>query len=201
MGAGLARRLRGALLRRGLGFERRVDPLAQLLAGLEVRHVLLRHLHLLARLGIAAGARRAVVEAEAAETADLDAVAGEQRVGHGVENHLDGVLGILRHQLRVALREARNELRLGHFSGVLPLSSLARSNAPRLVAPALAAAFSVRICFIAAVSSDWSLALTDRLIERFLRSTLMIIAFTVSPSLSTLDRSSMRSRENSDARR
>jgi hypothetical protein len=43
-----------------------VDAFAQFLAGLEVRNVLLRHLDTLARLGVPAGARRPVVEAEAA---------------------------------------------------------------------------------------------------------------------------------------
>src|SRR5438105_2087208 len=85
--------------------------------------------------------------------------------------------------------------------GLLPLSSFARSSAPRFVAPALAAAFSVRSCFIASVSSERSFAFTERLIERFLRSTLMIIACTLSPSFRCLVRSSMRSRENSEARR
>src|SRR5688500_20060925 len=41
----------------------------------------------------AAGARRPVVEAEAAEAADLDAVAREQRLGHRIEDHLHRVLG------------------------------------------------------------------------------------------------------------
>src|SRR4051794_40731448 len=46
-----------------------IDPLAQFLACLEMGHVLLRHLHLLAGLGIAPRPRRAVVQAEAAEAA------------------------------------------------------------------------------------------------------------------------------------
>jgi len=58
------------------------------------------------------------------------------------------------------------------------LSSFARSSAPRLVLPAALAAFSLRICFIASVSSARSFAFTERLIERFLRSTLVIIALT-----------------------
>src|SRR5687767_4071546 len=101
----LANRLRSALLRcRRRGRLGRVDALAQLLAGLEMRHVLLRHLHLLARFRVAPGARRAVVEAEAAEAGDLDAMAAEQAGGHRVEDHLHRVLGVLRHQLRIALR-------------------------------------------------------------------------------------------------
>src|SRR3954471_5494886 len=216
----LAHGLRGALARGGLRFlGSRVDALAQLFSRLEVRHVLLRHLDLLARLRVAAGARRPVVQAEAAEAADLDAIAGEQRLGHRVQDHLDRVFRVLRHQLRVALRQPRDQLRLRHGDPsplhgsplasctryccglLLPLSSLARSRAPRLVAPALAAAFSVRSCFMASVSSERSFAFTERLIERFLRSTLMIIACTVSPSFRCARRSSIRSRENSEARR
>src|SRR5262245_35087065 len=181
-----------------------------------MRHVLLGHLHLLARLRVPADARRPIVEAEAAKAADLDAVPGQQRSGHRVENHLHRVLGVLRHQLRVALREPSNQFRLRHgdlplssgrpiyFCGSDPplsLSSFARSSAPRLVEPAALAAFSVRSCFIASVSSAASFAFTDRLIDRFLRSTLMIIATTLSPSFTAVRRSSMRSRENSEARR
>src|SRR5258707_9126126 len=120
----LAHGLRGALARGGLRFlGGRVDALAQLLARLEVRHVLLRHLHLLARLRIAAGARRPVVQPEAAEAADLDAVAGEQRLRHRIEDHLDRVLGVLRHQLRIALGEARDQFGLGHAT-LLPFFSV-----------------------------------------------------------------------------
>src|ERR1700694_574493 len=69
----LAHGLRGALARGGRRFiGGRVDPLAQFLSRLEVRHALLRHLLLLARLRIAASARRPVVQPEAAEAADLD---------------------------------------------------------------------------------------------------------------------------------
>src|SRR4051812_27849912 len=63
-----------------------VHPLAQLLACLEVRHVLARDLHLLSGLRIAAGSGRTVVQAEAAEAADLDAVAGRERLRHRVQH-------------------------------------------------------------------------------------------------------------------
>src|SRR6185295_10976172 len=64
----------------------------------------------------AAGARRPVVEPEAAEAADLDAMAAEQALRHRIEDHLHRVLGVLRHQLRIALGEARDQFRLGHAS-------------------------------------------------------------------------------------
>src|SRR5919201_5211093 len=139
-------------------------------------------------------------------------MAGEQALRHRIEDHLHRVLGVLRHELRIALREPRDQFRLGHATvpplampryccGLLPLSSFARRSAPRLVAPALAAACSLFRCFIASLSSARSFAFTDRLIERFLRSTLMIIACTVSPSFRCFARSSTRSRANSEARR
>src|SRR5215467_7693090 len=118
-----------------------VHSLAQFLAGFEVRDVLLRHLHSLARLGIASRTRRPVVESEAAEAANLDAFSLGQALRHGVENHLDRKLGIFGHQLRELRRQAVDQLRFGHHGLAYPwflLSSLALSSAPRLVVPALA---------------------------------------------------------------
>jgi hypothetical protein len=51
------------------------DPIAQFLAGLEMRHVLARQRDSIAGLRVAAGTRRAVVQGKAAEAADLDALA------------------------------------------------------------------------------------------------------------------------------
>src|SRR4029453_9457160 len=93
---------------------RKVHALPQLLAGLEVRYVLLRHLHLLARLRIASGAGRPIVEAKAAEPADLDALPLRERLAHRVEDHLHRKLGILGDQLRKLRREAVDQLRFGH---------------------------------------------------------------------------------------
>src|ERR1043165_728008 len=105
-GGSLPHRLRSPLLRRGLVVvAQAVDALAQFLARLAVRHVLLRHVNLLAGCRIAAGARRPVVEPEAAEAADLDAMPAEQALRHRIEDHLHSVPGILRHELRIALRE------------------------------------------------------------------------------------------------
>src|SRR4051794_16264988 len=44
-----------------------VHALAQLLAGFEMRNILRRHLHFLAGLGIASGARGPIIQSEAAE--------------------------------------------------------------------------------------------------------------------------------------
>src|SRR5512135_1889342 len=177
-----------------------------------MRHVLLRHLYFLAGLRIATDARWPVIQSEAAEAANLDAIARQQRLRHRIEDHLHRVLRVLGHQLRVALREASDQFRLGHgrpisLSVLFVVLLFVRRPAycslrvPRLVAPALAAAFSLRSCFIASVSSDRSFAFTERLTERLLRSTLMIIALTLSPSFRSVRRSSTRSRENSEARR
>src|SRR5690606_42026366 len=71
-----------------------VDLLAQGLAGLEVGHALLGNHHALARTRVASDARRAAIDRETAEAPDLDAVALHQGVAHGVEDRLDGELGI-----------------------------------------------------------------------------------------------------------
>src|SRR5262245_22208857 len=118
-----------------------VDAFAQFLAGLEVRDMLLGHLHAFAGLGIAPRPRRPVVQAEAAEAADLDPLALGQTVGHGVQDHLHREFGVLGYQLRELRRQAVDQLRLGHHGLAYPallLSSLAFSNAPRLVVPAVA---------------------------------------------------------------
>jgi hypothetical protein len=67
--------------------------------------------HLLAAARVAAHARRAAVDREAAEAADLDAVAARQRVGHRVEHGLDGELGVALRELREAFgqRVTRSE--------------------------------------------------------------------------------------------
>ena len=75
-----------------------VHTLAQFLPRLEVRHVFGRHLHLLPRLGVASRARGPVIEPEAAESPDLDALALRQALPHGVEDHLHRKFRILRDQ-------------------------------------------------------------------------------------------------------
>src|SRR3954469_18691871 len=66
-----ARRSRRRRRRRGLA----VDELFEFLAGLEVRDLLRRHVHLVARLRVAALARFALAQAEAAEAPQLDLLA------------------------------------------------------------------------------------------------------------------------------
>src|SRR6188474_603695 len=62
----------------GLGFA--VDEILQLLARLEVGHLLRRHIHLVAGLRVAAFPRLALPQAEAAEPAQFDLLAAVQRI-------------------------------------------------------------------------------------------------------------------------
>src|SRR6266568_3699345 len=101
-----------------------VDPLAQLLARLEVRDVFLRHVDLLARFRVAADARRPVIESEAPEAADLDALGLHQALRHRVQDHLDRVFGVLCDELRIARRKPRDQFGLCHSGPRLLLNVL-----------------------------------------------------------------------------
>src|SRR5689334_18145557 len=76
-----------------------VHALAQILAGLEVRHVLAGERHGLPGLGVAPLARWPEVQREAAEAADLDALALRQRIAHDLENLLQRQLDVLGRQV------------------------------------------------------------------------------------------------------
>src|SRR6266566_2294131 len=90
-----------------------VDQFFQFLAGLEVRHLLRRHIHLVTRLGIPALAGLALAEAEAAESAQLDLLAPVQRVDDAPEHRVDDDFRMLLREIRHA-RHFLDELRLGH---------------------------------------------------------------------------------------
>src|SRR6266571_2394377 len=186
-----------------------IDPLAQFLAGFEMRHEFLGYVDPLARFRIAPDARRPMIQPETPESADLDALPLDQALRHRIEDHLDREFGVLGDELRITRRQPRNKFGLGHTGPRLPfldyccaflLSNFALRSAPRLVLPVLAA-LSLWSLAIASFSSANSFCLTERLMVRFLRSTLMIIAVTLSPSLRWLRASSTRSREISEARR
>ena len=51
-----------------------VQKFLQFLAGFEVRDILLRHLHLLARFRVSSGTRRTIIQAETAEATNFDAL-------------------------------------------------------------------------------------------------------------------------------
>ena len=69
----------------------RIHEVAQFLAGLEIWHPFRRYLHFGTGLGISTRSRFALADAEAAEAADLDLVAGLQgaddRFEDGLNNH------------------------------------------------------------------------------------------------------------------
>src|SRR5215475_12963102 len=72
-----------------------VHEFAQALANLEERHPLLWHVDGRAGLGIAALARVAIPDPEAAEAAQLDLVALGERIGDVVEDRVDDGLRLL----------------------------------------------------------------------------------------------------------
>src|SRR4051794_14236949 len=71
-----------------------VDQLLELLARLEVRHLLRRNVHLVAGLGIAPLPRFTPPEPETAEPPQLDLLAAMQRVDDALEDRVDDDLGV-----------------------------------------------------------------------------------------------------------
>src|SRR5689334_656310 len=89
-GHGIGRRDRRRRRRRLL-----VDQLLQLLARLEVRHLLRRHVDLVAGLRIASFPRLALAQAETAESPQLDFLTAVQRLDDAPEDGVDDHLGVL----------------------------------------------------------------------------------------------------------
>src|SRR5207237_9153240 len=96
-----------------------VHPLAQILAGLEVRNVLARKRHRLAGLGVASLAWRPEMQREAAEAADLDAIPLRERIAHDLQNLLQRQLHVLRRQVLLLGGNDLDEFRLGHALSAL----------------------------------------------------------------------------------
>src|SRR3990170_3445379 len=205
-----------------------VDALSQLLAGLEMRNELVRNLHRGSGLRVAAGARRAVMQAEAAEAADLNALAGRERRRHLLQQLLHREFHVPVLQLRLLGRQRRDQLGFRHLSNPIenkltnfkavrtPMAIRApRPNARQPSESSWVPSFSLSLSpseevapptlrvysCTASVSSCTAFARTDREILRFLRSMAVIFASTSSPSLSTERASSTRSRAISEARR
>src|SRR6266487_4876142 len=84
---------RRARRRRGRRARFLVDQFLQFLARLEVRHLLRRHVHLVAGLRIAALPRLAFPEPEAAEPPQLDLLATVQRLDDAAEHRIDDEIG------------------------------------------------------------------------------------------------------------
>src|SRR5579875_302764 len=93
-----------------------VHALAQVLAGLEVRHVLSGERHGLARLRVPPLAGRPEVQREAAESADLDALPLRERIAHDLEDLLERELHILRGQMLLLRRDDLDELGFRHVA-------------------------------------------------------------------------------------
>ena len=71
-----------------------VHGFAQGFAGLEMGNALGGNLHGFARAGISSNAGLAVVDGKAAKAANFDTVATHKGVADGIQNGLDGLLGI-----------------------------------------------------------------------------------------------------------
>lgn len=71
-----------------------VHSFAQGLAGFEMRYPLFGDVDRFTAAGVAANARRAAGDGEAAKATDLDALALNQGIAYSVLNGLDGVLGV-----------------------------------------------------------------------------------------------------------
>src|SRR6188768_4280893 len=82
-------RQRALIRRRAGGGRLLVDEFFQLFTGLEVRHLLRRHIHLVPGLGIAALARLAFPQPETAEAAQLDLLPTVERLDDAAEDRID----------------------------------------------------------------------------------------------------------------
>src|SRR5665213_3643970 len=91
-----------------------VDALAQVLAGLEVRHVLACQCHRFTGLGIAPLTWRTKMQREAAKAPDLDAIALCQRVAHDLEHLLESELHVLGRQMLLLRRNDLDQFRFCH---------------------------------------------------------------------------------------
>src|SRR5690606_25395497 len=174
-----------------------------------------------AGLGIAAGARRAVVQRKTAKAPDLDALAVGQGASHHLQQRLHRKIDVVGLQVPLALGEDFDEFGLGHgaLAGVgQPMAawfdpgrrrilryysdlppSCSRSSAPSLVVPLEASAearlYSARV----SATSASSFALIDSCRVRPLRSMPVNLASIESPTFRCWLASSTRSSEMSRA--
>src|ERR1022692_3174977 len=113
-----------------------VDALAQVLARFEVRYMFAGKRHRLPGLRVAALARRAKVQREAAEAADLYPFAGGQCIAHDFQQLLHGEFHVLRRKMLLLGRNDLNEFRFRHYRS----GSITRHPLECNAAPAVAAA-------------------------------------------------------------
>src|SRR6185437_9980665 len=99
-----------------------IHQVAKLFGGLEVRHALGRHLHSLPSLGIAPNPRIPLPYTERPKAANLDLVAGLQRMDHGIEYRLNNDLAIAPRQISET----------GHFLDQVRLCHMRFTSAPSI---------------------------------------------------------------------
>src|SRR5215469_10985452 len=91
-----------------------VEPLAQLLAGSEEGCPLLVDRDGFARARVAPQPGRPDLDRESAKTSQLDAVASRQRLDDLIEHRGDNALHVPVVQMRITLRQSRNQFGLDH---------------------------------------------------------------------------------------
>src|ERR1700737_1202780 len=118
-----ATREKSQIVVRLVGLQRFARPalpsLAQFLAGLEMRYVLLRYQHLFTRFRITPYARRTAIEAEAAKAANFDAMAVGKRLRHRIEHRLHGEIRAFQNKLRKSRCQRGDKIRFGHTAADL----------------------------------------------------------------------------------
>src|SRR5690606_10137062 len=122
-----------------------VDALPQILARLEIGHVLAGQLHGIPGLRIAADPRRPEMQAKAAKAPDLNALVVDQCLGHLFEDHLHRQLHVPGRQLLLLGGNLFDQFRLGHSYPARGLSGGSR----RPTAVLLVATFHLRLDQIA----------------------------------------------------
>ncbi len=78
-----------------------IDPFPQLFSGLEVRDILVGNLHRLPCFWVTPGARRTVMQSEAAKATNFNASTVGKSSGHGVQNQPDRQVNVLLGQIGV----------------------------------------------------------------------------------------------------
>ena len=91
-----------------------VHALPQALAGLEEDGVTGAHSNCRTILRIAADALRTIFQSEGAETANLDAAAFNQRVGHRIDDHGSGIHAVALAKRRKTSVELSKKFGFGH---------------------------------------------------------------------------------------
>jgi len=110
-----------------------VEPLAQLLAGLEEGDVLLLDAYAVAGARVAPLTSVAPLDREGTETAELDPIAAGQRHRDLVENGGDDTLGIPLIKVGVAFGQVLNEFGFGHGPRFRPAGFTGgKANVPNL---------------------------------------------------------------------